>query len=291
MLQLVGVDPTGSKFSQYYPTHIRLIPDFFSSSKINRMVGNQKAKVITSISMFYDLESPLEFVQQVYDILADDGIWVLEQSYLPQMLAVNAYDTICHEHLEYYGLKQILWLMNRAGLKILDVEMNAINGGSFSITVAKKNAPYPENKSKIIAIIKNEETLELHTVKPFEEFKSRVFTHREQLIKTLHRIKASGQLVLGYGASTKGNVILQFCQLTASDVPFIAEINQDKFGCYTPGTLIPIISEAEAHAMKPGYFFVLPWHFRDGILVREKEYLNKGGKFLFPLPIIETVNG
>lgn len=286
---LVGIDPTGKKFKQYYPQHIQLITDFFSAGAVKNHFGEKKAKVITSIAMFYDLESPLDFMQQIYDVLADDGVWVFEQSYMPTMLDMNAYDTICHEHLEYYGLKQISWMADKIGFKIIHVELNNINGGSFSIMVAKSDSSYREASSLVEAIIGKEKERGLFSLKPYEEFKQRVFQHRDQLIRVMQNILSEKKLVLGYGASTKGNVILQFCNFTEKDIPFIAEVNKDKFGCFTPGTLIPIISEAQARAMHPDYFMVLPWHFKDNTVARETNYLKSGGKLFFPLPELEIV--
>jgi NDP-4-keto-2,6-dideoxyhexose 3-C-methyltransferase len=286
---LAGIDPTGKKFKECYPKHIQLITDFFSAKAVKNYFGKQKAKVISSIAMFYDLESPLDFMQQIYDVLADDGVWVFEQSYMPTMLDMNAYDTICHEHLEYYGLKQIYWMTGKIGFKIIDVELNSINGGSFSLIVAKSNSPYREVKSLVETIIGEEKEKGLFTLKPYEEFKKRVLQHRDQLIQFLQRIGAENKSALGYGASTKGNVILQFCNITEKDIPFVAEVNMDKFGCFTPGTLIPIISESQARAMKPDYFMVLPWHFKENIVAKEADYLRSGGKLFFPLPELEAV--
>ncbi|OFZ53973.1 MAG: methyltransferase [Bdellovibrionales bacterium RIFOXYC1_FULL_54_43] len=286
---LVGIDPTGVKFSKFYPPHIRLIPDFFSAENVTKHFGSQRAKIITSFSMFYDLEDPLAFMRQISEVLANDGIWVFEQSYMPTMLERNSYDTICHEHLEYYALHQIRWMTERLGLMILDVEFNDINGGSFSISVAKKGAPFKINEKQVNEILAREKELGLHTLRPYEEFKARVYHHREELLEFIRKANASGKKVFGYGASTKGNVLLQFCDIRENDVPCIAEVNPDKFGCFTPGTLIPIVSEAEAKKMKPEYFLVLPWHFRENILGREQDYLNSGGKFLFPLPKIDVV--
>jgi hypothetical protein len=286
---LVGIDPTGEKFKEYYPKHIQLITDFFSAEAVKNYFGKQKAKVISSIAMFYDLESPLDFMQQIYDILADDGVWVFEQSYMPTMLDMRAYDTICHEHLEYYGLKQIYWMTGKTGFKIIDVELNSINGGSFSVIVAKSNSPYREIKSIVETIIEKEKKKGLFTLKPYEEFKKSVLQRRDQFINFLQNIMAEKELVLGYGASTKGNVILQFCNLTDKEIPFIAEVNKDKFGCFTPGTLIPIISEAQARAMKPDYFMILPWHFKENIIAKEADFLKSGGKLFFPLPELETI--
>lgn len=286
---LVGVDPTGEKFKRYYSKHIYLIPDFFSKELIKDNFGRKKVKVVTSIAMFYDLEEPLEFMRQVYNILDEEGIWVCEQSYMPFMLEHNAYDTICHEHLEYYCLKQIKWMADEIGFKIIDIEFNNVNGGSFCITFAKETSSFKENFKLIEKVLEEEKNRRLNTLIPYEEFKHRVHKHREKLLQLIYKIRAENKKIFGYGASTKGNVILQFCDLTERDIPFIAEINEDKFGCYTPGTYIPIISEEEAKAMKPDYFFVLPWHFREEFLKREREYLEGGGKFIFPLPEVEII--
>jgi len=287
---LAGIDPTGSKYREYYPDYIKLIPELFNARLIKEKFGEKKAKIITSIAMFYDLESPMAFVEQIAEILADDGVWVLEQSYMPTMLTIDAYDTVCHEHLEYYALKQIKWLTDRAGLKIVDVDLNSVNGGSFSVMVAKSSSAYKENTKLINELLAVEETAGLRTLAPYQAFALRVADHKKELLKFIAERKKKGEKIFAYGASTKGNVILQYCHLTEQDIPAIAEVNSNKFGSFTPGTLIPIISEAEARAQKPDYFMVLPWHFRDGIVEREKEYLNSGGKLFFPLPKLEVVS-
>ena len=172
-LNLVGFDPTGTKFKKFYPDHITLIADFFNSKSFKKKFGKKKAKVITSIAMFYDLEKPLEFVREVYGILSEDGIWVLEQSYMPRMLEVKAFDTICHEHLEYYRLKQIYWMMNKVGFKIIDIEFNQTNGGSFSVTVAKSESPLRETPS-LERLLIEEENKGLSTNRPYDEFRKKV---------------------------------------------------------------------------------------------------------------------
>lgn len=286
---LVGMDPTGVKFREYYPDYVQLIPDFFSREFFQMKFGNRKAKVITSIAMFYDIEEPLNFMQQIRDILHDEGVWVFEQSYMPAMLEATAYDTICHEHLEYYRLKQIKWMTDRVGLKIIDVEFNTVNGGSFAVMAAKDTAPFPSQENILEKVLQGEEKKGLHTLKPYRDFGLRVYQHRDELRDFIKRVRSDLKLLIGYGASTKGNVILQLCNFSESDIPFVAEVNKDKFGCFTPGTGIPIISEAEAKALKPDYLMILPWHFRDNILTREKKFLESGGRLLFPLPKIETV--
>jgi hypothetical protein len=285
---LIGIDPAGEKFKKYYPDYIQLVPDFFSAESFKKRF-KKKAKIITSVAMFYDIEDPLDFMRQVHEILADNGVWILEQSYMPIMIEQNAYDTVCHEHLEYYRLKQIKWMTDKVGFKIIDIEFNEINGGSFSAMVAKSNSTLQENTALVKRVLDEEESKGLSALKPYLEFKHRVHKHRQELPQFIQKINSENKLILGYGASTKGNTLLQFCGLTEKDIPFIAEVNEDKFGCYTPGTHIPIIPEEEAKAMKPDYFIVFPWHFKASFLKREKEYLENGGKLLMPLPEVEVV--
>ena len=285
----VGIDPTGLKFKEFYTKDISLIPTFFSAKIFRKYFPKQKAKIITSIAMFYDLESPIDFARDLVSCLADDGIWHFEQSYMPSMLRTNAYDTVCHEHLEFYSFKVVKNLLESCGMRVVDVQMNAINGGSFAVTACKDNATYISNTSIINWMLKQEEDMGLDTPKPYRDFEERVFKHRKNFTELIQALVVDGKKIVGYGASTKGNVLLQFCQITNSQITCIAEVNEEKFGSFTPGTHIPIVSEKEAKEMKPDYFLVLPWHFKHGILEREKDFIANGGKFIFPLPEIEIV--
>jgi hypothetical protein len=286
-LTRIGMDPTAAKFSRFYRPGTRFVSDFFSAGRFDSEAGGAKARIVTSIAMFYDLDNPLAFVEQVASVLANDGIWHFEQSYMPRMLETTGYDTICHEHVEYYALRQIEWMMTRAGLRIVDVELNDVNGGSFGVTVCKPNAAYPSNDTAINAIRKAEnEKAATHSL---EDFARRVQQHRDQLPSFLSDLKSQGLSTLGYGASTKGNVILQYCGLTPAEIPFVAEVNEEKFGAFTPGSGIPIIAESEAHAMNPDSFLAMPWHFRSNLLQREKAFLDRGGRMIFPLPSIDVV--
>jgi hypothetical protein len=284
----LGIDPTGVKFKKYYPDYIDLIPDFFSAKVVKDRLSNKKAKVITSIAMFYDLESPLDFMKDIYDVLNDEGIWHFEQSYMPFMIENTSYDTICHEHLEYYGLQQINWMAEKVGFQIENVEFNDINGGSFAITASKKNSGRKISVN-VEKILKDEIKKEYNTIKPYLKFAEDITKHKKELTDFIKSEVLKGKKIFGYGASTKGNVILQYCDLNEDEISYIAEINEEKFGRYTPGTLIPIISEEEARKLKPAYFFVLPWHFKENILEREKKYIKNDIKFLFPLPKIEII--
>jgi len=288
-IKRIGIDPTGKKFSEFYTDAIALIPDFFSRD-VYHSVEKRMAKIVTSIAMFYDLPAPVAFAKQVESILADDGVWHFEQSYMPSMLRLNSYDTICHEHLEYYALGVVKNILDQAGLKIVDVIMNAVNGGSFAVTAMKiGNHTIKQNLAVIDWLLEQEDRMGLTTPRPYRDFEERVFRHRNDLTRLIRALNADGKKILGYGASTKGNVVLQYCGLTDQDIPAVAEVNSDKFGCFTPGTHIPIVSEQEAKAMKPDYFLVLPWHFKAGIVLREQAYLAGGGKMIFPFPEIEIV--
>lgn len=289
--KLLGIDPSGSKFQEYYPEYATLVPDFFNKETFQSQCGNEKAKIVTSIAMFYDLEDPTEFMRDVYSCLDNEGIWIFEQSYLPLMVERNAYDTVCHEHVSYYGLKQIKWMTDRVGFKILDVELNDINGGSFCVTVAKSGSKHVANTSRVEELLQQEHDDGYNGWEVYNEFRDRVFEHRDDLKSLLRKLNAAGNHVCGYGASTKGNVVLQFCDITTKEIAGIAEVNQEKYGAFTPYNYIPIASEADIKAEYPDYMMVLPWHFRDNILKREQAYLAAGGNLIFPLPELEVVYG
>ncbi|MGE0224341.1 MAG: class I SAM-dependent methyltransferase [Acetobacteraceae bacterium] len=287
-LERIGIDPTGEKFRAFYPPEITLVPDFFSAAAYQR-AGAKPAKIVTSIAMFYDLDDPVAFARQVESVLAPGGLWHFEQSYMPSMLRMVSYDTVCHEHLEYYSLGVVTRILDAAGMRPVDVKMNAVNGGSFAVTAARKDDPRRGSEAVVNWLLEQEDRMGLHTPRPYRDFEERVFRHRADLRRLLEMLKADGKTVVGYGASTKGNVVLQFCGIGPDLVSCIAEVNEEKFGAFTPGTGIPIVSETEARAMQPDYFLVLPWHFRDGIIRREAEFLARGGRMIFPFPEIEIV--
>ena len=287
-IRRIGMDPTGKKFGKYYQEGVELITEFFSA-KLFQKICDKKAKIVTTISMFYDLPSPIDFAMQVEKIMADDGIWHLEQHYLPFVLRNNGYDTVSQEHVEYYSLSVIKYIMDAAGLRILDVSTNDINGGSFTVTVAKQASAYPSNTALIEWYLLQERAMGLDKTETYLEFAQRSAEHRDQLLDLLNRLNQAGKLVCGYGASTKGNTVLMYAGITEKQIKVIGEVNSDKFGAYTPGTLIPIEDEKKVKAMRPDYMLVLPWHFRSWILEKEKDYLRSGGHFIFPFPYIEIV--
>ncbi|MEV0155860.1 class I SAM-dependent methyltransferase [Micromonospora sp. NPDC050686] len=287
--ELVGIDPSGEKFLEFYPRRAQLIPELFSRQAFADRYGTRKAKVVTSLAMFYDLDSPTTFMQDVHDILADDGIWMIEQSYLPSMLETTGYDIICHEHLEYYSLRQIEWMAERAGLVVVKAEILPVWGGSLNVILAKRSAPYQVDEAGLARIRARESELGLDTMAPYQEFADRVGRYRDQLRDFLATSRKEGKLTLGYGASTKGNVILQYCGLTEEDLPCIGEMNPEKHGTFAPGTGIPIVSQEAAKARRPDQLLVLPWIHRDGFVERERDFVAGGGRLVFPMPQLSFV--
>jgi hypothetical protein len=231
--------------------------------------------------MYYDLEAPMEFMRQVYKILADDGIWVFEQSYMPLMLDTNSYDTVCHEHLEFYALRQIQWMAERVGFRIVDVEFNDVNGGSFSVTVAKSADVAPS--VEVAAILTRERDAGLDGLKPFHAFAERVAASKDALVAFLDEARARGKSVGALGASTKGNVLLQYCGITRERVMAVGEINPEKYGRLTPGSFLPIIPESDLLAQQPDYLIALPWHFRHFF---ETSPTFNDVRLVFPLPVL-----
>ncbi|MDE2166811.1 MAG: methyltransferase domain-containing protein [Alphaproteobacteria bacterium] len=282
---LIGIDPLIPKFDDYYPLHVTKIPQFFSGDAIRQYIGDRRARVISSVAMFYDIENPLAFSREVIDLLEDDGIWILEQSYLPAMLATTGYDTVCHEHFEYYALTQIKWMLDRVDAKIVDVELNDVNGGSFSLWVARRSAPLPEFID-LPALLARERAAGLDEPAVYRDFAKRVARSRDTVRTFFDSARRGGKRVGGIGASTKGNVLLQYCNVTAADMFGIGEVNADKFGHFTPGSLIPIIPESEMLAAQPDYLVALPWHYRKFF---ETSETFKGRCLVFPLPELSVV--
>lgn len=286
-LQKIGIDPLAEQLLQYYTGDIKVVSDYFSAANYFSVFPDKSARVVTAIAMFYDLEAPANFVREIKEVLAPDGIWILEQSYMPTMLQRNSFDTMCHEHLEYYSLKQIDWMLKKNDLKILDVGFNDVNGGSFRVYASHSDSQLKSNQKQIEQVFSQEEGLQLD--RPYKQFNERVLRRRDELRQLLTSEKARGKSIYIYGASTKGNVLLQFCNIDHTLITAAADRNPKKWGCRTPVTNIPIISEEEARKAKPDYFLVLPWHFREEFIEREADFLARGGKFIFPLPEIEIV--
>jgi NDP-4-keto-2,6-dideoxyhexose 3-C-methyltransferase len=285
----VGIDPTIEHFKKHYQPGILTLADFFTAANFRKLIPTAKARIITTIAMFYDLPDPNGFVADIHAVLAQDGIWVMEQSYLPSMIEAGSFDTICHEHLEYFSLGQIVHLAERNGLRVIDVSLQSVNGGSFRVHLGHADGPFATNQVAIDRLLRREKDEGYLGPAPFERLQSLVSETRDQVMKFLTDAKHSGILVHGYGASTKGNTLLQHFGITSDLLPAIADRNQAKSGSRTPGSNIPIISEEDSRGQAPAAYLVLPWHFRDSFIARERAFLEGGGKLVFPLPRFEVV--
>ena len=286
----IGFDPAKNMAQFSKQTGATIITEFFSAEEFIKNYGDEKAKIITSIAMFYDLENPNKFVDDISKILHPDGIWVLELSYLPLMLSQNAFDTIVHEHLEYYHLDALEFLLSKFDLKVGDIQLNDINGGSFRVVVQHKEKSFDNNSLEHITELREKEkNLNLHTAQPFDDFIKKINDEKDKLVTFIKNEVLAGKTVHCYGASTKGNTLLQFYNLDKKLIQFIADRNPDKWGRRTIGTDISIISEEESHSMNPDYFLILPWHFIKEFKERETNYLKNGGKLIVPLPQFKII--
>lgn len=289
----IGLEPATNLMSYAAHPDIKVVNDFFSAKPFADASGGKQAKIITSIAMFYDLDDPNQFTADIRSSLSPDGLWIIQMAYLPTMLIDNIFDNICHEHLEYYSLLSLENLLSRHNLKVIDVELNDVNGGSYRIYITHNSpvAPKPFDGAdmRLAALRNQEQQLQLHTLAPYKEFADRVEDIKDKVVTFIHEAVAQGKKVYVYGASTKGNTLLQYFNLDHTHITAAAERNPDKWGKKTVGTHIPIISEEAARAAKPDYFLVLPWHFMPEFIKREDAYLKSGGKFIVPLPEFKII--
>ena len=289
-ISYLGYDP--SDVSRYaVEKGYDVVNDFFSAGPFRERYADRQAKIVTSIAMFYDLERPRDFVADVAAVLAPDGTWVMELHYLPLMLEMNSFDAIVHEHLEYYSLAVLERLLAEEGLEVVQAQVNDINGGSIRLFIGHhgKLAQSEGQFRAVQALRIREFELALDSPAPYEAFRTNAEKVRDDLAALCRRLHDEGQVVHVYGASTKGNTILQYAGIDATLIPYAADRNPDKWGSETIATRIPIISEEGSRAMEPDYYLVLPWHFLDEFLERETEFLARGGRFIVPLPEVRIV--
>ena len=282
---LIGIDPSANAFTKSYNKKIKVIVNFFNKESIKNYFKNIKFSVITSFAMFYDVEDPNSFCKNIYKLLDKNGIWVLEFSYFPLLLKNLTYDQICHEHVMYYTLNTFNNIIKKNKLKIIDYSLNEINGGSIEILCSKKNSNIKAMKTKIDKILIEEKKI---SNKDYDKFNLRIQNSKKNLQLFLKNIKKKE--IIGYGASTKGNVILNYCGISNKDIPFICDANPTKIGKFTPGSHIPIISKIKMRKINPKYLLVLIWSFRSEVIEQEKKFIKKGGKLLFPLPDFHIVD-
>ena len=283
----VGFDPV-KKFKKYYKKKGEIfINDYFNSKRFFKNFPEKKAKIITAISMFYDLEDPNKFLGDMKACLDPEGIFIIQQNYLGKMLELNGFDNIVHEHIEYYSLLSLKNLLERHGLEITDVFVNSINGGSFRTFISFKGQR--KSKSRVLKLLEEEKNRALHTKIPYFEFSKRIKLNMDKLSKFIKAEVKKGKHIYAYGASTRGNTLLQYAKLDNRLIEKAVERNPEKWGKIIASVGIPIISEEQARKEKPDYMLVLPWFFRKEFLEREKKYLKEGGHFIFPLPEFNVI--
>lgn len=287
-IKTFGIDPILNKYKKNYKNINYKVNDFFSFEKIKK-ITKKKFKIITALSVFYDAEKPNKFIKDIKKILSNDGVFILEFADLASILKYKMFDTVCHEHLEYYSTEVILNLCKKHSLKVFNIEQNDINGASKQYYISHKNSKYKTNFKKINKISKNENMLNLKSVKTYKNFMSSIDSSKKELMKKLKILVNKGKKIHCYGASTKGNVLLQYYGINNKIIKYAAERNKLKYNLYTPGTKIRIISEKLSRSLDPDYYLVLPWHFKNEILVREKAIRKKGIKFIFPLPKLKII--
>jgi hypothetical protein len=296
----IGIDPADNSYKKESEQHSDLIiQDYFSATEYkNSKYGNKKAKVITTIAMFYDLDNPDQFIQDIAEVLDDNGLWVIQLSYTPLMIEQLAFDNICHEHIYYYSLFNLKNLMNKNGFDIVDVQLNDINGGSFRVYMMKScsdktklgSQPYRDVCNfRINSLLAYESKLELDKIETWVNFYNKINELKEKTVSFIKKEKEKGKIIWGYGASTKGNTLLQYFGLDNTLIDGIAERSPFKFGLKTVGTNIPIYSEEEMRKTNPDYLLILPWHFINEFKEREHNYLKNGGKFIVPCPKFEII--
>ncbi len=286
-LFLVGFEPAENLVQEASNGTNWIFNDFFSAKTFKRKFGERKAKIVTSVAMFYDLEDPNRFVADLAKILGPDGVWAVQQNYLATMLEQNGFDNIGHEHLEYYTLKTMQELLKRHGLEIFDVETNDVNGGSFRTFIGNQGKHPIRNTVSLLQ--KHEDRLALGSHATYERFAGNIQKIRTRVRDFVIGEVKSGKTVYVYGASNRGNTILQYCGLDHTIINKAADANPEKWGRKTAGTLIPIISKEEARKEKPDYFLILPHHFLEEIVEDERVYLEEGGKLIVPLPEFRIV--
>jgi len=289
-VRLVGFEPASNLVNEASKDTDLIINNFFSFFEFVQHFPNERIKVITSVAMFYDLEDPNSFVSDIVNCLDQDGIWVIQMAYLIPMLELNAFDNIVHEHLEYWSLKSVKRLLEEYGLEIFDVELNDVYGGSFRIFVKTKKNGKINIQNSVDEFLKKEDEFGLEKKETYLDFANRVNSLKNKLNDFIKEEISNGKSIYAYGASTKGNTLLQFYNLNNKLISKAADRDSKKFGKMTIGSNIPIISEEQARDEKPDYFLVLPWHLVDFFKERENAFLKNGGKFIVPLPDFKIIS-
>jgi hypothetical protein len=281
----IGFDPA---LNLHKPNCHTFINDYFTAEAYWK-VTDKKAKVVTAIAMYYDLPDPVGFTKDVASILEEDGLFVVQFTDLLAMFTLTAYDSFCTEHLEYYTLQNVVDIFEKAGLRVIDVSYNDVNGGSVRVTAVHNDNIHMASKRVTISLVEEFNYFSTHD---FDFFNKNIDETKMKVSGFLAWAKKTGNVVHMLGASTKGNTLIQHCEINPDLVPFAGEVNPEKFGLRTAGSNIEIISEDESLIKHPDYLLCPIWHFKNSILnnPKIKDYLNSGGHLVFPLPKFTVVS-
>ena len=287
-LKLLNIDPAQNVRTLLETSNYIGVRDFFTKN-VYEKIASKKAKLIFSIAMFYHLNDPMKFAKDVSDCLDDEGVWIIQMAYLPAMIRTNMYDNIVHEHAGYYGVVHMKWIMEEVGLEVFDIEENDVYGGSFRIFVKKKgNEKFPLTE-RYAEILKKEIDGGIFEQKTYDDFMKRVKKSCNDLRALCKKIKSEGKNIWIYGASTKGNTILQYCGIGNEYIVAAADSNNFKVGKYIIESDIPIKTEEEMRIAKPDYLLALPYSFVEGFIKREAKLVEEGTKFIIPLPEVKII--
>ena len=279
----VGVDPV-SKFKNEASAHANLIiDDYFPPQE----KFTSKFDIITASFMFYDVDDPNLFVSEIKKVLSDSGILIVQQNYLLSMLEFNTFDNISHEHIEYYSMTSMKFLMESHDLEIFDAHQTDTNGGSFVCAVAKRGSRHLSNN--VIELQKQEKLANLTSTQPYESFAKNIDYEMEKLTSLVEDLHSQGKTIYIYGASTRGSTIWQKAKIDNRVVAYAVERQEAKIGKYFSAIGVPIISEVQMREAPPDYLLIGPWFLREQFIARESKFLQNGGKMIFPLPKVEIV--
>jgi len=286
--ELLSIDPAQNVKPIFTSKKFKIIKNYFSE-KVYKLATKKKAKLVFSIAMFYHLSDPIGFSEQIKNCMGDDGVWVIQMAYLPKMIETNMYDNIVHEHVGYYGVDQLRFILGKAGLEIFDVTLNDVYGGSFRVFVKKKECLKYSRSKRYDRVLLSEEKIGIYKISTYKKFMKRVKKTRSDLLSLCKKIKSEGKSLWVYGASTKGNTILQYCGINKKLIKAAADANPFKFGKYLIGSDIPIKEDDEMRLAKPDYLLVLPYSFVDNFMEREVGLVDKDTKFIVPLPSVKVI--
>ncbi len=279
--KVLGIEPTKNTAEVAIRSGVLTLVELFTSRLADDVVKRMgQASVIVGSNVLAHVPDLNDFVKGIKTLLTPDGVAIFEVQYFPHLLFNNAFDHVYHEHRSFFSLHPLIKLFEQHNMKIFDVQEADTQGGSIRIFVTKQKKKTVN--PLVYLMLKKEVQLGIRDKTLYEGMSYHAEYMKDKLLKLLESLKAQGRTVYGFGASAKGNTLLNYCGITQDLLPVIVDLTPFKIGKFTPGTSIPVVSGEGLKA--PDYYLVLVWNYLPGILAREKEYLRKGGHFIVPIP-------